>query len=118
MTSTPAGLSKGKGHAPTDWRLRALPNVPTVEQLSNLELPMDALPEQRDTVPTEYAVNATFLVSGTADGPPWMGYYVQLPGARLAVTKSMVYGSNSVVGVQNSRRIASLERDCPSSMPH
>jgi len=50
MTSTPSG-SKGKGHAPTDWRLRALPNVPIPEQLSNLELPMDAMPEQRDTVP-------------------------------------------------------------------
>jgi len=86
MTSTPAGSSKGKGRAPTDWHLRALPNVPTVEQLSSLELPMDALPEQRDTVPAEYAVNTTFLVSGTLDGPPWTGYYVQLPGARLAVT--------------------------------
>src|SRR6266581_977149 len=89
MTSTP-GPSKGKGRAPTDWRLRALPNVPTVEQLSNLVLPMDALPEQRDTVPAEYAVNATFLVSGTSDGPPWMGYYIRLPGACLAVTN--IYG--------------------------
>jgi len=82
MTSTPSG-SKGKGRAPTDWHLRALPNVPTVEQLSNLELPMDALPEQHDTVPAEYAVNTMFLVSGTAEGPPWTGYYVKLPGARV-----------------------------------
>jgi len=90
MTSTPAGSLKGKGRAPTDWHLCALPNIPTVEQLSNLELPMDALPEQRDTVPTEYVVNTTFLVSGTSDGPPWTGYYVQLLEARLAVTN--IYG--------------------------
>ena len=51
---------------------------------------MDALPEQWDMVPPEYAVNTTFLVSGTAEGPPWTGYYVQLPGARLAVTN--IYG--------------------------
>jgi len=89
MTSTPSG-SKGKGRAATDWRLHALSNVPTVEQLSNLALPMDALPEQRDTVPAEYAVNTQFLISGTSDGPPWTGYYVQLPGARLAITN--IYG--------------------------
>ena len=51
---------------------------------------MEALPEQRDTVPTEYAMNVDFLVSGTADGPPWTGYYVHLAGARLAVTN--IYG--------------------------
>jgi len=90
MTSTPAGSSKGKGRAPTDWRLRTLPNIPTVEQLSNLELPMEAMPEQRDTVPAENAVNTVFLISGTADNIPWMGYYVLLPGARLAVTN--IYG--------------------------
>src|SRR6266581_4262144 len=91
MTSTPSGSgSKGKGRAPTDWRLHALPNVPTVEQLSNLELPMAAMPEQQDTVPAEYTLNTQFLVSGTADGPPWMGYYIKLPGARLAVTN--IYG--------------------------
>ena len=90
MTLTPAGSSKGKGRAPTDWRLRTLSDVPTVEQLSNLELPMDAMPEQQDTVPAAYAVNTTFLVSGTAEQPPWTGYYVRLPGARLAVTN--IYG--------------------------
>jgi len=91
MTSTPSGSgAKGKGRAPTDWRLHALPNVPTVEQLNNLALPMDAMPKQWDTVPAEYAVNTTFLVSGTSDGPPWTGYYVQLPGAQLAVTN--IYG--------------------------
>jgi len=86
MTSTPAGAVKGKGCAPTDWHLRALSNVPTVEQLSNLELPMDALPEQQDMVPAVYAMNTQFLVSGMLDGPPWTGYYVQLPGARLTIT--------------------------------
>ena len=91
MTSTPSGSgAKGKGRAPTDWRLRTLSNIPTVEQLSNLELPIEALPEQRDTVPAEYAINTTFLVGGTPDGPPWTGYYVQLPGACLAVTN--IYG--------------------------
>jgi len=90
MTSTPAGSSKGKGRAPTDWRLRALPNVPTVEQLSNLELPMEAMPEQRDTVPATNAVNTVFLISGTADNVPWTGYYILLDGARLAVTN--IYG--------------------------
>jgi len=76
--------------APTDWRLRALSNVPTVEQLSNLELPMEAMPEQRDTVPATNAVNTVFLVSGTADNVPWTGYYVLLDNARLAVTN--IYG--------------------------
>jgi len=91
MTLTPSSSgTKGKGHAPTDWRLRALPNVPTVEQLSNLELPIEALLEQRDTVPAEYAVNVDFLVSRIADSPPWTGYYVRLPGAHLAVTN--IYG--------------------------
>jgi len=90
MTSTPIGSSKGKGRAPVDWRLHALSNVPTVEQLSNLELPMAAMPEQQDTVPAEYAINTDFLVSGTAERPPWTGYYVPLPGACLAVTN--IYG--------------------------
>jgi len=91
MTLTPSRSgAKGKGRVPTDWRLRTLSNVPTVEQLSNLELSMDALPEQRDTVSAEYAVNTTFLVSGTSDGPPWTGYFIQLPEARLAVTN--IYG--------------------------
>jgi len=106
MTSTPAGPSKGKGRAPTDWHLCALPNIPTVEQLSNLELPMDALPEQRDTVPAEYAINTTFLVSGTADSPPWMGYYVQIPGARLAVTN--IYG----IWFELHRRGSGFEAHC------
>jgi len=90
MTSTPAGSSKGKGRAPTDWCLRALSNVPTVEQLSNLELPMAAMPEQQDTVPSAYAINTDFLISGTTEQPPWTGYFVWLPGARLAVTN--IYG--------------------------
>jgi len=77
MTSTPAG-SKGKGHAPTDWHLRALQNVLTPMQIGALELPMEVIPEQKDTVPTEYAVNTQFLISGTADGPPWTGYYATL----------------------------------------
>ena len=51
---------------------------------------MEALPEQHDTVPAEYAVNVDFLVSRTAEGPPWTGYYVRLSGARLAVTN--IYG--------------------------
>jgi len=51
---------------------------------------MDAVPEQRDTIPAEYAVNTQFLVSGMSNGPPWTGYYVQLPRARLAVTN--IYG--------------------------
>ena len=86
MTSTPAGPSKGKGRAPTDWRLHALPNVPTVEQLRNLELPMEAMPEQWDMVPAANAVNTVFLISGTANNVPWTGYYVLLDGAHLAVT--------------------------------
>jgi len=91
MTSTPSDSgAKGKGCVPTDWHLHALPTVPTVEQLSNLELPMEALPEQRDTIPAEYAVNVDFLVSRTAEGPPWTGYYVCLSGACLAVTN--IYG--------------------------
>jgi len=90
MTSTPAGSSKGKGCAPTNWHLCTLLTVPTVEQISTLELPIEIIPEQRDTVPTEYTVNTQFLVSGTSDGPPWTGYFVNLPGARLAVTN--VYG--------------------------
>jgi len=105
MTSTP-GPSKGKGRAPTDWRLRALSNVPTVEQLSNLELPMDAMPEQQDTVPAAYAINTTFLISGTAEQLPWTGYYVQLPGARLAVTN--IYG----VWFELRRRESGFEAHC------
>jgi len=47
---------------------------------------MEAMPEQQDTMPAEYTTNTQFLVSGTAEGPPWTGYYVHLPGACLAVT--------------------------------
>jgi len=47
---------------------------------------MEVVPEQRDTVPAEYAVNTQFLVSGTSEGPPWTGYYATLNRARLAVT--------------------------------
>jgi len=85
MTSTPSG-SKGKGRAPTDWRLRAIAEVPTLAQLSALELPMEVTPEQKDTVPAANAVNTQFLVSGTVEGPPWTGYYASFHGAQLAVT--------------------------------
>ena len=81
MTSTPAGGSKGKGHAPTDWRLCAIRDVPSTDHLRALELSMEVVPEQRDTVPAEYAVNTQFLVSGTSDGPPWTGYYATFNGA-------------------------------------
>jgi len=77
MTSTPAGL-KGKGRAPTNWCLRAITEVPTMAQLSALELPMEVIPEQKDTVPTEYTGNMQFLVSGTSEGPPWTSYYATL----------------------------------------
>jgi len=86
MTSTPASSSKGKGRAPTDWRLRAILNVPSPAQLGALELPMEITPEQKDTVPAEYVVNTQFLVSGTSEGPPWTGYYATFNGARLTVT--------------------------------
>ena len=51
---------------------------------------MAAMPEQQDTVPSAYAVNTDFLVSGTTEQPPWTGYFVRLPGAHLAVTN--IYG--------------------------
>ena len=67
-------MTKGKGCVPTDWRLRALDNIPTSDQLSALELPMNAMPEQKDTVPAEYTGNVRFLVA-TQDGAPWTGYF-------------------------------------------
>jgi len=69
MMSTPSG-SKGKAHAPTNWCLRTIKDVPSTTQLSLIELPMEVMPEQRDMVPAEYAVNTQFLVSGTARDPP------------------------------------------------
>ena len=89
MTSTPAGTLKGKGHTPTDWRLCALDNIPTSDQLSALELPMNAMPEQKDTVPAEYTGNVRFLVT-TQDGAPWTGYFATWRGAKIAV--SNIYG--------------------------
>jgi len=89
MTSTPSG-SKGKGRVPTDWQLRAIAEVPTITQLGALELPMEVIPEQKDTVPAANMVNTQFLISGTAEGPPWTGYYATFRGAQLAV--SNVYG--------------------------
>jgi len=47
---------------------------------------MEVMPEQKDTVPAEYAVNTQFLVSGTSEGPPWTGYYATLRGARIAIS--------------------------------
>jgi len=85
MTSTPS-RSKGKTHAPIDWHLRAIQNVPFQAQLGALKLPMAIVPEQKDMVPVEYVVNIQFLVSGTTEGPPWTGYYATLHGARLAIT--------------------------------
>jgi len=85
MTSTPSG-SKGKSRAPTDWQLHAIADIPTTTQLGALELPMEVIPEQRDTVPAANVVNMQFLVSGTSKGPPWTGYYATFCGARLAVT--------------------------------
>ena len=89
MTSTPAGLSKGKGRTPTDWRLRVLDNVPTLDQLSALALPMNAMPEQKDTVPAEYTGNIQFLVA-TQEGAPWTGYFATWRGVKIAV--SNIYG--------------------------
>jgi len=85
MTLTPSG-SKGKACTTTNWHLRAIKNVPTTTQLGALELPMEVVSEQKDTVPAEYAVNMQFLVSGTSEGPPWTGYYAIFRGAQLAVT--------------------------------
>src|SRR5712691_7009734 len=85
MTSVPSG-SKGKGKTPSDWRLRALQIVPTPDELRGLRLPIKALPEQKDTIPAEYAVNAQFLINDV----PWIGYYAQFNNARLAV--SNMYG--------------------------
>jgi hypothetical protein len=73
MTSTPSG-SKGKGRAPTNWRLRALSNTPTPEQLGALRLPFDAMSEQKDSVPAALTGNVHFLPA-TVDGAPWTGYY-------------------------------------------
>jgi len=69
-----------------DWQLQAITKVPTIAQLGALELPMEVLPEQKDTVPTANMVNTQFLVSGTTEEPPWTGYYATLRGARLAIT--------------------------------
>src|SRR5260221_740201 len=85
MTSVPSG-SKGKGRVPSDWRLRALSQVPTPDKLADLRLPIKALPEQKDTVPAEYAVNTQFLINDV----PWIGYYGQYNNARVAV--SNMYG--------------------------
>jgi len=51
-------------------------------------------------------VNTQFLVSGTSNGPPWTGYYVLLPGARLAVTN--IYG----IWFELRRRRAGFEAHC------
>src|SRR5260221_5062650 len=85
MTSTPTG-SKGKGKVPSDWRLCALSNIPTPNELAELRLPINAFPEQKDTVPAEFAVNTEFLVNDV----PWIGYYGQFNNARIAV--SNMYG--------------------------
>src|SRR5260221_215234 len=85
MTSVPSG-SKGKGKVPSDWRIRALATVPTPDDLANLHLPIKAFPEQKDTVPAEYAVNTQFLINDV----PWIGYYGQYNNARIAV--SNMYG--------------------------
>src|SRR5260221_4006147 len=85
MTSVPSG-SKGKGKVPSDWRIRALATIPTPDDLADLRLPIKAFPEQKDTVPAEYAVNTQFLINDV----PWIGYYGQYNNARVAV--SNMYG--------------------------
>ncbi len=85
MTSTPS-RSKGKGKVPSNWRLHALSVVPTPNELAELHLPIKAFPEQKDTIPAEYAVNTQFLINNV----PWIGYYGQFNNARVAV--SNMYG--------------------------
>src|SRR5712691_13205955 len=85
MTSVPSG-SKGKSRVPSDWQLRALTTIPTSDELADLRLPIKAFPEQKDTVPAEYAVNTQFLINDV----PWIGYYGQYNNARVAV--SNMYG--------------------------
>jgi len=36
---------------------------------------MEVVPEQKDMVPAEFAINTQFLISRTSEGPPWTGYY-------------------------------------------
>jgi len=67
---------------------------------------MEVIPEQKDTVPVANAVNTQFLVSGTAEGPPWTGYYATFRGARLAVTN--VFG----VWCEIRRRDSGFEAHC------
>ncbi len=64
MTSVPSG-SKGKGKVPSDWRIRALATIPTPDDLADLRLPIKAFPEQKDTVPAEYAVNTLYWFETT-----------------------------------------------------
>src|SRR5260221_719944 len=72
MTSVPsASTGKGKGRVPSDWRLRALSTVPTPDELADLRLSIKAFPEQKDTVPAEYAVNTQFLINDM----PWISYW-------------------------------------------
>ena len=90
MTSNPfGGSSKGKGKAPTDWRLRAVENVPTSSQLAALRLPFEVFPEQKDTVPAEFTAKVRHLTTPQEDAP-WTGYYATFNGAKIAV--SNIYG--------------------------
>src|SRR6267378_7165874 len=90
MTSVPIGRTKGKGRAPSDWHLRAITNIPSSEQLSRLALPMEAMPEQTDSVPAEFTGNTRYLVAGMPEAGPWTGYYANYRGAKIAV--SNIYG--------------------------
>jgi len=105
MTSTPSG-SKEKQKTPeglgipTDWCVRTV-NQPTKESLAVLDLPFKTIPEEKDTVPTEFIARVHHLVGGQSivviiggkevnKKVPFTGYYACFKGALLAL--SNVYG--------------------------
>src|SRR4029077_9750282 len=96
MTSTPSGQPKGKTKEglgiPTDWRMRATPTH-TPEELSQLVLPFETIPEPKDTVPAEWANGVTHYQGGT-NGVPVTGYYAVYTGASKTakVLVSNVFG--------------------------
>jgi len=92
---TPEGLG-----IPTDWRIHVI-DQPTEEMLAVLDLPFETIPEDKDTVPSEFTERVCHLVRGQAiairiDGKevlkkvPFTGYYACFKGALLVL--SNVYG--------------------------
>jgi hypothetical protein len=77
-------MASSKGKERRDWQIKLRDELAHPVDLAKLEFPFECSPEPKDSVPAEYTENLEHL-QGTQKGAPWMGYYGNYRGAKIAI---------------------------------